>query len=133
MRTETIANTSAATAGARGHAAHRRTACAVAATLGLSIAASLALLAIAHGELAPSVRPVLLSGVCWTLVAGGIAGTYLAGAGMRCGWLVLLGMQPIWIAYAIVTGQVGFVLGSVAYAGGQLNGYMRASSRAETG
>jgi hypothetical protein len=63
--------------------------------------------------------------VCWALVAGGVTGTYLASAGMRCGWLILLGLQPVWIAYALVTGQYGFILGSVAYAGAQLNGYLR--------
>jgi hypothetical protein len=62
---------------------------------------------------------------CWGLVVGGVTGTFLAGAGMRCGWLILLGLQPLWIAYALVTGQHGFMLGSVAYAGAQLNGYLR--------
>jgi hypothetical protein len=63
--------------------------------------------------------------VCWTLVAGGVTGTFLAGAGVRCGWLILLGLQPVWIAYALMTGQYGFMLGSVAYAGAQMNGYLR--------
>ena len=63
--------------------------------------------------------------VCWGLVVGGVTGTFLAGLGARCGWLIMLGMQPLWIAYALVTGQYGFVLGSVAYAGAQVNGYLR--------
>lgn len=73
-------------------------------------------------------RQHLLDGVCWGLVMGGVSGTFLAGAGFRIGWLILLGLQPVWIAYSVVTGQFGFVLGSVAYAGAQVNGYVRASA-----
>jgi len=74
-------------------------------------------------------RESIFHWVCWALVVGGVAGTSLAGAGARGGWLLLLGLQPIWIAYALVTGQIGFVLGSVAYAGAQMNGYLRAEPR----
>ena len=106
---------------------HRRSLAAIVATLSVSGLASLALIVVARAGHEPAFLGTLLSGVCWTLVAGGVSGTCLAGAGVRCGWLILLGMQPVWIAYAIVTGQIGFVLGSVAYAGGQLNGYLRAA------
>ena len=68
---------------------------------------------------------VLLQAVCWLLVAGGVAGTFLAGVGRRWAWLILFGLQPVWIAYALATGQPGFVLGSLAHAGAQLNGWLR--------
>ena len=67
----------------------------------------------------------LLCLTCWILVGAGVAGTFLAGAGYRSGWLILLGLQPIWIAYALITDQYGFVPGSIAYAAAQLNGYLR--------
>ena len=67
----------------------------------------------------------LLRFTCWFLVGAGVTGTFLAGAGYRSGWLILLGLQPIWIAYALITDQYGFVPGSIAYAAAQLNGYLR--------
>jgi len=67
----------------------------------------------------------LQQAVCWVLVVGGVVGTYLAGMGRRWAWLLLFGLQPVWIAYAVATGQFGFVLGSLAYAFAQLNGYLR--------
>ena len=39
--------------------------------------------------------------------------------------LLLLCLQPMWIAFAISTEQYGFVVGSVAYGLGQLNGFLR--------
>lgn len=105
---------------------------AVAWTVAVSGLAGLALILIARSGSQPALRTALLNGVCWTLVVGGVSGTCLASAGVRSGWLIMLGMQPMWIAYAVVTGQLGFVLGSVAYAAGQLNGYLRASPAAKT-
>jgi|GEM_PF-4546021 len=67
----------------------------------------------------------LLRLTCWALVGAGVAGTFLAGAGYRSGWLILLGLQPIWIAYALITDQYGFVPGSIAYGVAQLNGFLR--------
>ncbi|MGD8377545.1 MAG: hypothetical protein PVF68_15540, partial [Acidobacteriota bacterium] len=65
-----------------------------------------------------------LSLVCWALVIAGIGGTALASCGRCAGWLLLLGLQPIWIAYAICTDQPGLVLGSLAYGVAQLNGLL---------
>jgi hypothetical protein len=93
------------------------------ASVGLAI--SLGVLSDACGESARGA--CILRLVCWVLVVGGVAGTFLAGAGCRWGWLLLLGLQPVWISYALVTAQHGFVLGSLAYAGAQLNGFLRAS------
>jgi hypothetical protein len=70
----------------------------------------------------------LLRLTCWILVGAGVAGTFLAGANYRSGWLILLGLQPIWIAFALLTDQYGFVPGSIAYAAAQLNGYLRAGN-----
>lgn len=98
---------------------------AVAVTLAAATAISAAILAAARLCPDPARREAVLQGVCWLLVVGGVAGTFLAGDGRRWAWLILFGLQPVWIAYAVATDQPGFVLGSVAYAGAQLNGYLR--------
>jgi len=107
------------------HPGGRRRLAAAAATLAAATAVSVAVLAAARLSPDPAVRQTVLQGVCWLLVAGGVAGTFLAGDGRRWAWLMLFGLQPVWIAYAVATGQPGFVLGSVACAGAQLNGYLR--------
>src|SRR5690606_13472242 len=55
--------------------------------------------------------------VTWSLVlaAGGVLGLYLAGRKNLWGWAIGLAMQALWIAYAIVTEQYGFLLSAVAY------------------
>lgn len=63
--------------------------------------------------------------ICWLLALGGITGTAVTSFGGRFGWLLLFGLQPLWITYALATGQGGLVLGSVAYSAVQLNGYLR--------
>lgn len=72
-----------------------------------------------------TLSPHCLSFVCWGLVLAGIAGTALVSHGGRAGWLLLLGLQPLWIAYALCTDQGGLVLGSLAYAIAQLHGFLR--------
>lgn len=51
----------------------------------------------------------------YILTAVGLLGIYLAGKKNRAGWLVGLAAQVLWVAYAIVTRQWGFILSSVAY------------------
>ncbi len=65
------------------------------------------------------------SRLCWALVIVGIVGTMMAGRGIGWGWLLLFGLQPLWIGYALVTEQYGFVVSAVAYGVGQLQGYLR--------
>jgi hypothetical protein len=71
----------------------------------------------------------LLSCACWGLVLVGITGTTLASRGIRWGWLLLFGLQPVWIAYALATAQYGLMLASLAYGAAQLSGFCRTSSR----
>ncbi|MBU2501120.1 hypothetical protein KJ682_07325 [bacterium] len=106
----------------------RRPWTAVIMTLAGAVGLGVALIFAACPDRPITARQHLLDGVCWGLVMGGVSGTFLAGAGFRFGWLILLGLQPVWIAYSVVTGQFGFVIGSVAYAGAQVNGYIRAST-----
>ena len=51
----------------------------------------------------------------YILTAVGLLGIYLAGKKNKIGWLVGLGAQGLWIAYAIATRQWGFIASSVAY------------------
>lgn len=62
---------------------------------------------------------------CWGLVLFGVAGTFLAGRGVCWGWLLLAALQPLWISYAVATGQYGFIVGAVAYGAAQMNGFVR--------
>lgn len=45
----------------------------------------------------------------------GLLGLYLAGRQVSWGWLLGLGTQALWLAYAIDTEQWGFVPGTLAY------------------
>lgn len=51
----------------------------------------------------------------WMLTAVGVTGLYLARRGAWWSWLVGLSAQVLWIAYAVVTGQTGFVFSALAY------------------
>lgn len=51
------------------------------------------------------------------LLAGvGITGLWLAGSMRMMGWVIGLGVQILWIAYAIATSQWGFIVSALAYA-----------------
>lgn len=50
------------------------------------------------------------------LAAVGILGIYLAGKKSKWGWAIGLGAQALWIIYAIVTDQYGFIISALAYA-----------------
>jgi len=56
--------------------------------------------------------------VWWSiaLAATGILGIWLAGRKNLWGWAIGVAAQLLWIAYAIVTQQWGFILSAVAYA-----------------
>lgn len=55
-------------------------------------------------------------GWSYTLAALGIFGIWLAGRKSLWGWAVGCGAQGLWIAYALVTHQFGFIVSAVAYA-----------------
>lgn len=58
------------------------------------------------------------AGLIWSvaLAAVGILGIYLAGRKNLWGWAIGCGAQALWIVYALVTSQYGFVLSAGAYA-----------------
>jgi len=60
----------------------------------------------------------------WILAAIGVSGIYFVGRKTIWGWLVLLFNEAIWIAYALVTEQYGFIVSAVAYAAVYIRSYM---------
>ena len=51
----------------------------------------------------------------WLLTVVGVTGLYLAGRRSRWGWAIGLGAQVLWIAYALVSRQYGFIASALAY------------------
>ena len=51
----------------------------------------------------------------WLLAAVGITGIFLAGSQRKVGWAIGLGAQVLWLAYAVSTGQWGFLVTAIAY------------------
>ena len=49
------------------------------------------------------------------LAALGILGLYLSGNRNKVGWLIGAGAQILWIIYAVVTEQYGFIAYAIAY------------------
>jgi hypothetical protein len=54
-------------------------------------------------------------GWSWLLTVGGVFGLWLAGRKSAWGWAVGLAMQVLWMTYAVVTHQYGFVVSGIAY------------------
>lgn len=57
-------------------------------------------------------------GLVWSFVLSfiGIAGIILAGSKYKLGWLIGLAVQPLWVWFAVSTGQYGFIINAVIYA-----------------
>ena len=51
----------------------------------------------------------------WVLSAIGLLGIYLAGSHNRLGWLLGVFAQVLWLSYAVVTQQYGFIVSAFAY------------------
>lgn len=51
----------------------------------------------------------------YLLTAVGVFGLWLAGRKDRRGWMVGIGAQTLWIAYATATQQWGFYISALAY------------------
>jgi Nicotinamide mononucleotide transporter len=65
----------------------------------------------------------------WVLSIIGVTGLYLAGSGKRSGWAVGVGVQVLWITYAIVSKQWGFIIASLAYGGVNIRNWIRWSKQ----
>lgn len=53
----------------------------------------------------------------WSIVlaAVGIAGQWFAGRKQKSGWTIGVGAQALWLTYAVVTRQWGFIASALAY------------------
>jgi nicotinamide riboside transporter PnuC len=63
----------------------------------------------------------------WSLVLAlfGLVGLILAGRQLKVGWLIGAFAQVLWLVYALLTGQYGFILTAVAYAAVYLQNWWR--------
>lgn len=48
-------------------------------------------------------------------MAVGVTGLFLAGKKRKVGWAIGIGVQLLWIAYAIVSKQWGFIISAIVY------------------
>lgn len=51
----------------------------------------------------------------WLLALNGLCGLWMVGVIRREGWLVLILNEILWIAYALKTGQYGFIVMALSY------------------
>ena len=61
----------------------------------------------------------------WILTGLQVAALWAAGRKRWWAWLLGAGVQPVWITYAILTGQLGFVLGCLISAAVQVHNFLR--------
>ena len=52
----------------------------------------------------------------YVLAVIGVAGIFFVGRKTIWGWLVLLFNEVLWITYALITDQYGFIFSAIAYA-----------------
>jgi predicted lipase len=60
----------------------------------------------------------------WGLAIIGVAGIYFVGKKTLWGWFVLLFNEAIWIIYAVITEQYGFIVSAIAYAAVYIKSYL---------
>jgi hypothetical protein len=66
----------------------------------------------------------------------GVTGLYIAGRKNKAGWAIGLGAQLLWIAYALVTNQYGFLVSAFVYGwmyGNNFLKWWREDARRESG
>jgi hypothetical protein len=61
----------------------------------------------------------------WLLTGTQLLGLWVAGHQRPSGWLIGFVVQPAWIVYALLSGQLGFVPGCAVSAGVHLATFMR--------
>jgi hypothetical protein len=52
----------------------------------------------------------------WILAVIGVTGIYFVGRKTIWGWIVLCFNEVLWITYALITKQYGFIFSAIAYA-----------------
>jgi hypothetical protein len=69
----------------------------------------------------------------YVLAAIGVTGIFFVGRKTIWGWFVLLFNEVLWIAYALITNQYGFILSAIAYAVVYIKSYLLWRREAEKG
>lgn len=90
--------------------------------LGLSIGITLILVLTSSATETGLGAPLYWS---WLLTGLQVLALWAAGAEYRWGWLLGASVQPPWIAYAVLTDQVGFVPGCAISAAVQICSFLR--------
>jgi nicotinamide riboside transporter PnuC len=60
----------------------------------------------------------------YILAAIGVTGIFFVGRKTIWGWHILLVNEALWITYAIITKQYGFILSAIAYAAVYVRSYI---------
>jgi nicotinamide riboside transporter PnuC len=60
----------------------------------------------------------------YVLAAIGVTGIFFVGRKTIWGWHILLVNEALWITYAIITKQYGFILSAIAYAAVYVRSYI---------
>ena len=60
----------------------------------------------------------------YVLAAIGVTGIFFVGRKTIWGWHILLVNEALWITYAIITKQYGFILSAIAYAAVYIRSYI---------
>jgi hypothetical protein len=60
----------------------------------------------------------------WILAVLGITGIFLVGRKTIWGWLILCANEILWVTYALVTKQYGFIAMAIAYVLVYLKSYL---------
>lgn len=61
----------------------------------------------------------------WLLMAVGVTGLYLAGSKRKIGWVIGILVQVLWIVYAIITKQWGFIASAIVYGAVNIRNWRR--------
>ena len=60
----------------------------------------------------------------WLLAIIGVTGIFFVGRKTIWGWWVLLFNEVLWVTYALITDQYGFILSAIAYGIVYVKSYM---------
>jgi hypothetical protein len=99
-----------------------RARCGIGAWLCLSAALCLAVTVSSRTDPSELGAPVYWT---WALTGLQVTALWVAGRGQAWGWMVGSAVQPGWIAYALLTDQLGFVIGCAISTSVQFSAYLR--------
>jgi len=68
----------------------------------------------------------------WLLTALQVTALWAAGGKRQWGWLLGASVQPVWITYAMFTGQIGFIPGCAVSAAVQAYSFLRSGGIASS-